>query len=849
MAIAGLHNVPVIDSNILRESQSSSSGRVGNQGSVSTRASSIRQMWLELEDECVVNRVRERGRIRLLQQDRNGGLSNYQEGDNRGGLEDSSESENGSVINSESLMGNLNEQDDHQSLTSEQSIDFGQVERERVRRIFQEWKNNGGASQGGNVPHRNRGSRAQWLGENERERVRVVREWIQTNSQSRDDQGSEVGSQIEQVRDGQVVDVNEGQAENGRRRIRRLCGRQALLDLLAKKEQERREELQGLEMTHPVSRFAHRNRIQSLLRIRCFQNMRSAELQSPRSTAESELGLLRQRQTVSGLRGGFLSRLDNNVQVHASDLSSGSSDNNAHRYRDDQTQDNSTNEVIDVAHGQRDNANEDLGQNELANEVLNADHAQHDPENEVLDDTCEESVLERNFDVGPSTNVNQQRKISSGCTSSQQVEERLDLASDGERSETVNSEPPNGSSDEVYLPMNSQEPSRSGSGEFSDLTEIHEMSHNFDTRSEINTDNQLDDDINASEDVNGQEPSIPVEDWSQQMSMFDESRWQGSVLSNQWSADQVETDRQHWHGVDGEESQTALESEVGEQNDAQDYWHENGSLETPTDWLGVPSSSGVTGRLDTYYFSDDDNVYHMELRELVNRRTVSSLLHSDFRESLDQLIQSYVERQTHAPDDWELHEMSLPPFPAQNQIHRGTEHTEELGSEDNLADQSRQTLPRPPPLPQAHWGHHANRSFRESRQRPGTEWEIINDLRIDMAKLQQRLNNMQRMLEACMDMQLELQRSVRQEVSAALNRSASPSDLLANTIPKDSSKWDCVRKGICCICSSTNIDSLLYRCGHMCTCTKCADLLVQGNGNCPMCQAPVMEVIRAYFIQ
>lgn len=79
-----------------------------------------------------------------------------------------------------------------------------------------------------------------------------------------------------------------------------------------------------------------------------------------------------------------------------------------------------------------------------------------------------------------------------------------------------------------------------------------------------------------------------------------------------------------------------------------------------------------------------------------------------------------MERQTHAPDDWELHEMSLPPFPAQNPVHRGTDHSEELGAEDNLADQSQRTLPRPPPLPQAHWGHHANRSFRESRQRPGT---------------------------------------------------------------------------------------------------------------------------------
>lgn len=105
------------------------------------------------------------------------------------------------------------------------------------------------------------------------------------------------------------------------------------------------------------------------------------------------------------------------------------------------------------------------------------------------------------------------------------------------------------------------------------------------------------------------------------------------------------------------------------------------------------------------------------------RRRVSSLLHSDFRESLDQLIQSYVERQTNVPEDWELHEMSLPPFTTQNQDQLSTGHSEE--SEPIHVEETQRTLPRPPPLPQAHWGHHANWSRHESRQRPGTVSFII----------------------------------------------------------------------------------------------------------------------------
>ncbi|KAJ0263734.1 hypothetical protein HA466_0022010 [Hirschfeldia incana] len=707
IAIAGLHAVSTLDSSFLREethSPPASRRQADAAERPRTRASEIFQMWRELEDEHAHNRARER--LRPRQRNANG--SDSQVSGNNETLRGSSESEN-----------------DYRSSSREQSPDLGDAESERVRHSVRGSTDSGGVRDYLSNVRRDDNRGGELVGDTERERVRVIRERMQMTSQQRgarasrrEDQQRSLGSQDDRtqvqrvVSEGFTVENEEGQREDSRRELRRLRGRQAFVDLLMRIEQERQRELQDLLEHHAVSDFAHRNRIQLLLRRRFLRNEPPAEEARTPSMAASELRQLRERHTVSDLREGVRDRLESNT--NGGNINTSRINRTIANITEDSQRLNESLSFSRQGNGTP-LSPDDLGR--LGSNRTNADRNWEE-------DTSQERVWPEDF----------------------RTDERQNLLQ-------------------------------------ATLSQLSERD-------------------NGNAVINGQENSV---------------------------------DDLHHNGT-GNSNETVIV-------EGQGVWPADNSRQpdgNPDARFGAQRNRRVVPmrRLNRLPIPDDDTVYSIELRELLSRRNVSNLLRSGFRENLDQLIQSYVERRV----DWEFQ-----PAISDSQ----EQHTEQQGflqDEDQLDDgiNRSQTLPTPPMPPPQITRHHTNYA-RHSLHRSEIGWEMMNDLRGEMAKIQQGMSHMQRDLETCMDMQSELQRSVRQEVSAALNRSPGDQGLGPGT-SEDGSRWGHVRNGTCCVCCDTDIDALLYRCGHMCTCSNCGNELVRTGEKCPLCRAPILEVIRAYTV-
>ena len=840
MAIAGLHGVSVLNSSFLRDAQSQSSRRRGDGRRGSTRSPLLLQIWQEIENEHAVNQVQRRRGEALLEQRSNGSIVDLSREDipdspeprQRHDLEDAVFGENESEPWSQS-QSHSESHDGHEDLNNsscENSSVFGEIERERVRQVFREWMISGSRDHGSNISQRSSSPRGEWLGETEQERVRVIREWVQMSSQQRSvstgenrvQPSAEINTDIERVRDGFGVNHSEGQNEHIRRGMRKLRGRQVMLDMLKKAERERQREIQELLDRQAVSHFPYRNRIQALLRGRFLRNDRSVGLNRSASVAESELGLLRQRQTVSGLREGFFSRMD----------STGCSQATSNQY------DTSSNNDIDF------NTNEQTGEssssmviepNNRSGNKVGVAHCFEGTTCESLDWQESATHAEGNhLQCLRIESVDRQSSFSIGCEGRGYTGQNVNLV---EIRDTA-SELIQQSLQIDNLEPNNNHESGKVHNELSEMGDISNGENNSSNRNDYTEGNVVD---------NVNHGSGALEEQLEENVGNEGSGWHHNSTELRNSTNE-NVDANLLTNTANEWPENSWASEGGENPhmpEASEMWQENGSFqEAVGNWLGGPSDHGTApgGRVHNFYFPDDDNVHSVELRELHSRRRVSNLLGSSFRESLDQLIQSYVERQGHANMEWDPEEPTTSTaLEEQNLEQQGRDHiVDQEGTINSPLDLHSLPIPPTPPL----WDQHPQ----------GDNWpqnddlEIINDLRLEMARLQQRMNTMQRMLEACMDMQLELQRSISQEVSAALSRSAGSMGIHDCDSADDNSKLECVRNGLCCICCASHIDSLLYRCGHLCTCSKCANELLQSRRKCPMCQAPVVEVIQTCSI-
>ncbi|KAK0396779.1 hypothetical protein QR680_001850 [Steinernema hermaphroditum] len=50
----------------------------------------------------------------------------------------------------------------------------------------------------------------------------------------------------------------------------------------------------------------------------------------------------------------------------------------------------------------------------------------------------------------------------------------------------------------------------------------------------------------------------------------------------------------------------------------------------------------------------------------------------------------------------------------------------------------------------------------------------------------------------------------------------------------------------CIICMNGPVNTVIYRCGHMCLCTECAETVLSRSRKCPMCRSDITDIIRCF---
>lgn len=131
----------------------------------------------------------------------------------------------------------------------------------------------------------------------------------------------------------------------------------------------------------------------------------------------------------------------------------------------------------------------------------------------------------------------------------------------------------------------------------------------------------------------------------------------------------------------------------------------------------------------------------------------------------------------------------------------------------------------------------------------------------EIKSLKSEISELKSMMKLSFELQLDMQRSLRQEISALIagtfkdvtsssvinsDKNASVSDNQRVRVQNAFNSNKPSNEGNCVICTEGSVDTVLYKCGHMCTCYTCSMTLKQSGKNCPVCRAPIVDILRAY---
>lgn len=134
------------------------------------------------------------------------------------------------------------------------------------------------------------------------------------------------------------------------------------------------------------------------------------------------------------------------------------------------------------------------------------------------------------------------------------------------------------------------------------------------------------------EDLNWQNMPLQSEEWQESVTENGDMDW--ALLGNddytEWRDDSGEGIDMNSHESSHQWYQVISENDDGEHSRLQvphDEWHDNTLIEATDNWSDEASGVEVApaDRIDTTYFSDDDNGQSLELRELLSRYMWSSL--------------------------------------------------------------------------------------------------------------------------------------------------------------------------------------------------------------------------------